>query len=94
MANMKRGFLFGLGSSLCLAFLFGLEQLSNDVPTAAVMLGVSVPSSILAIRGAYRAPPNRSRAHAVIGWLAGFLTIGAVLLGIFGIVVVFSPWPS
>jgi len=91
---MKRGFLFGLGSSLCLAFLFGLEQLSNDVPTAAIMLGVSAPSSILAIRAATRAPRNRSRAHAVIGWFVGFLTIGAAVLALFGIVVVFSPWPS
>jgi len=91
---MKRGILFGLGSSLCLAILFGLVQLSNDVPTAAIILGVSAPLSILVVRAACRAPPNRSRVHAVTGWLLGFLIIDAVLLCIFGIVVVFSPWPS
>jgi hypothetical protein len=87
---MKRGFLFGLGSSLCLGVLFGLMQLSNDVTTAAIMVAISVPSSILAIRAANRAPPQRSRVHAVIGWLVGFLVIDVLLLCIFGIVVIFS----
>jgi hypothetical protein len=89
-ANMKRGFLLGLGSSLCLGVLFGLMQLSNDVTTAAIMVAISVPSSILVIRAAYHAPPNRSRVHALIGWLVGFLIIDAVLLCIFGVVVIFS----
>ena len=93
-ADIKRGFLSGLASSLCLGFLFGLVQLSNDVPTAAIILGVSAPSSFLVIRAAYRAPRNRSRGYAVIGWLLGFLAIGAMLLCLFGLVVVFSPWPS
>jgi hypothetical protein len=87
---MKRGFLFGLGASLCLGVLFGLMQLPNDVTTAAIMVAISVPSSILVILTANRAPPNRSRVHAVIGWVAGFLIIDAVLLCIFGIVVIFS----
>jgi hypothetical protein len=87
---MKRGFLIGLGSSLCLGIFFGLMQLSNDVTTAAIMLAISVPLSVLVARDAYRAPPNRSQVHAVIGWLAGFLIIGAALLCIFGIVVIFS----
>jgi hypothetical protein len=89
-ANMKRGFLFGLGSSLCLGVLFGLMQLSNDVTAAAILMAISVPSSIFVIRAAIGAPPDRSRAYAVIGWLLGFLTIDAVLLCIFGIVVIFS----
>ena len=93
-ADMKRGFLLGLGLFLGLGVLYGLVQLTNDVPTAAIIVGVSAPSSILVIRAATRAPPNRSRVHAVIGGLLGFLIIGAVLLCIFGIVVVFSPWPS
>jgi hypothetical protein len=87
---MKRGFLFGLGSSLFLGVVFGLLQLSNDVTAAAIIVSVSVPSSILVILAAYRAPPNRSRVHAVIGWLVGFLAIDAVLLCIFGIIVIFS----
>ena len=91
---MKRGFLFGLGSALGLGVLYGLVQLSYDVPTAAIIVGLSVPSSILVIRTAYRAPPDLTRTHAVIGWFIGFLLIDAVLLCIFGIVVVFSPWPS
>jgi len=91
---MKRGLLFGLGSCLCVGVLSGLLQLFNDVPTAAIMMAISVPSSILVIREATRSPPNRSRMHGVIGWFAGFLIVGAVLLSIFGIVVVFSPWPS
>jgi hypothetical protein len=87
---MKRGFLFGLGSSLCLGVLFGLLQLSNDVTTAAIIVAISVPLSILVILAAYRAPPNHSRAYAVIGWLVGFLVIDALFLCIFGIVVIFS----
>jgi hypothetical protein len=86
---MKRGFLFGLGSFLCLAVLAGLWQLSSDVTIAAIMVAISVPLSILAMLSAYRAPPNRSRGHAVIGWLAGFLIMDAVLLCIFGIIVIF-----
>jgi hypothetical protein len=86
---MKRGFLFGLGSFLCLAVLAGLWQLSNDVTIATIMLAISVPSSILVMLTAYRAAPDRSRARAVIGWLAGFLLMDAVLLCIFGIVVIF-----
>jgi hypothetical protein len=91
---MKRGFLFGLGLALCLVALFGLDQLSNDVTIAAIMMAISVPSSILAIRAAFRAPRDRSRVHAAIGGLVGFLIIGAVLLCIFGIIVIFSPLPS
>ena len=91
---MKRGFLFGLGSFLCLGVLFGLDQFSNDVTIAAVMVVILVPSSIFVILAAYRAPPNRSRAYAAIGGVLGFLVMGAVLLCIFGIIVVFSPWPS
>jgi hypothetical protein len=93
-ANMKRGLLFGLGASLCLGILFGLVELFNDVTTATIMVAISVPSSIFVIREANRAPPNRSRVHGVIGWFVGFLIIEAVLLCIFGIIVVFSPWPS
>jgi hypothetical protein len=89
-ADMKRGFLFGFASSLCLAVLLGLMQLSNDVTTAAIVMATSVPLSILVIRAACRAPPNRSRAHTVIGWLVGFLIIDAVLLCMFGIIVIFS----
>ena len=87
---MKRGFLFGLGSFLCLGVLAGLVQLSSDVPMAAIMVAISVPLSILVIRTASRAPPNRSRVHAVIGWLVGFLIMDAVLLCTFGIIVIFS----
>jgi hypothetical protein len=87
---MKRGFLFGLGSFLCLGVLFGLMQLSSDVPIASIMVAISVPLSILVIRAANRAPLNRSRVHAVIGWLVGFLIMDAVLLCIFGIIVIFS----
>jgi hypothetical protein len=88
--NMKRGFLFGLGSFLCLSVLFGLMQLPNDVTIAAIVVTISVPLSILVIRAANRAPLNRSRGHAVIGWLVGFLIMDVVLLCIFGIVVIFS----
>jgi hypothetical protein len=89
-ADMKRGFLFGLGSSLCVGVLLGLMQLSNDVITAAIILAISVPLSILVIYAANRAPPNRSRAHGLIGWLVGFLIIDAALLCIFGVIVIFS----
>jgi hypothetical protein len=87
---MKRGFLFGVGSFLCLGVLYGLFQLSNDVTTAAIIVVVAIPLSILVIRAAWRAPPHRSRAHAITGWILGFLAIDAVLLCMFGIVVIFS----
>ena len=87
---MERGFLFGLGSFLCLGVLFGLVELFSDVTIAIILVATTVPLSILVIRAALRAPPNRSRAHAVIGWLAGFLIMDAVLLCIFGIVAIFT----
>src|SRR5215467_13936312 len=88
--DMKRGFLFGLGTSLCLGVVLGLLQLSNDVTTAVIIMAISVPSSILVIRAALRAPSSPSRVHTVLGWLTGFLTIDAALLVIFGVVVIFS----
>jgi hypothetical protein len=91
---MKRGFLFGLGSFLCLGVLFGLMQLSSDVTIAAIMVAITGPSSIVVIRAANRALPNRSRVYAVAGWIMGFLIMDAVLLCIFGIIVIFSGWPS
>jgi hypothetical protein len=91
---MKRGFLFGLGSFLCLGVLAGLMQLFTDVIIAAVLVFISAPLSILVIRAANRAPPNRSRAYAVVGWLIGFLIVDAALLSIFGIIMIFSGWPS
>jgi hypothetical protein len=94
LANMTRGFLFGLGSFLGLSVLFGLTQLFSDVTIAVIIVVITIPLSILVVRAALRAPPNRSRAYAVAGWLMGFLIMYAVLLCIFGIVVIFSGWPS
>ena len=87
---MKRGFLFGLGSFLCLSVIAGLMQLPSDMTIAAIMVAISVPLSVLVIRAAYRAPPDRSRAYAVMGWLAGFLVMDAVLLCVFGIIAIFT----
>ena len=89
---MKRGFLFGLGSFLGMGVLAGLMHLSTETTTATIVVAILVPLSILAFRAANRAPPNCSRAHAVVAWLAGVLTIamglpciGAIIVVLFGL---------
>ena len=74
---MKRGFLFGLGSFWILAIIgFLVRLLQGHVDHVALIL---VPVSAITIRAANRAPPNRSRWHAVGGWFLGFFAPNAVL---------------
>jgi hypothetical protein len=44
------------------------------------MLLLCMPLSLVVIRRAKAAPPNRTRLHAIVGWISGFLIVDAVLL--------------
>jgi len=90
---MKRGFLFGLGSFLVVAVLIGLRDaikgecaftLDDECQSAAsviitfCMIALCAPLSVLAIWKANAASPNKSKLHAVGGWLIGFCFIPVV----------------
>jgi hypothetical protein len=76
---MKRGFLFGLGSFWILAIVGLLAQMRTVEVVVALIL---MPVSVITIRAANRAQPNRSRWHGVGGWFLGFFAPDAVLLAI------------
>jgi hypothetical protein len=81
---MKRGFLFGAGSSLILGVLSGLAEMlwgrgctfrvddECQAVAAVITTAISAPLSVVALWKAYAAAPNRSWPHAIGGWLIGF----------------------
>jgi hypothetical protein len=69
---MERAFLFGLGTFLIVASLVELIRLSMPESILALVL---MPISVIVLHWAIHAPPNRSRASAIGGWLLGFLVI-------------------
>jgi len=76
---MKRGFLFGLGSFLVLGVIAGLlEAFRGSYLVAALMIALFAPTSVLVIRKANEAAPNKSNLHAFFGWLIGFCIINGV----------------
>ena len=81
---MKRGFLFGLGSFLVVGVLAGLGEAFKgdhlDIIVGAALMIICAPLSVLVIRKANAAAPNKSRAHAIGGWLIGFLIVDAAIL--------------
>jgi ABC-type phosphate transport system permease subunit len=82
---MERAFLFGLGTFLVIAGLGLLLRLS--IP-AFILALVLMPIGVVLLRDAIHAPPNRSRASAIGGWLLGFLSIPVLLsigVGVFSI---------
>jgi hypothetical protein len=82
---VKRGFLFGLGSFLILCAVSGIGRIvTSHADAAGIILALlGVPLSLAAIRAANRAPPNKSKLYAVIGWFLGFLVIVAVAPAVF-----------
>jgi hypothetical protein len=83
---MKRAFLFGLGTFLILGVIYGLFRFFGEGGIASAILAlVMMPISVVVIRAARQAPPNRSRLHAVFGWLLGFLVVNAVFLAVIGV---------
>ena len=87
---MKRGFLFGLGSFLVCTVLDQLRSALGDecgltingvcYASAAVMIALSAPLSVLAIWKANATAPNKSWLHAIGGWLIGFFFIPVVTI--------------
>jgi hypothetical protein len=69
---MERAFLFGLGTFLFIAALGELLRLSMPESILALVL---MPISVIVLHWAIHAPPNRSKASAIGGWLLGFLAI-------------------
>ena len=87
---MKRAFLYGLGSFLIVGVIASLMQLPRGHGVAAVIVAfLLMPLSVLVIRAAGRAPPNRSRLYAVVGWLLGFFVVDVALLAVVGISMLF-----
>jgi len=80
---MKRGFLSGLGSYFCSKFLAGLLGFPKNWIIGAIIVVVSASLAVLTFLAAYRAVPNRSWAHAVIGGLIGYLIIDTVILSVY-----------
>ena len=81
---MKRGFLFGLGSFLVLVVLAGLlEVWKGEHLIGALMIVPCAPLSVVAIRKANAAAPNKSALHAFGGWLIGFCVLNAAAALIF-----------
>lgn len=79
---MKRAFLFGLGTFLILSIIWALLQFQI---ISAILALVMMPISVVVIRSAQRALPNRSRLHAVFGWLLGFFVLDVVFLAVIGV---------
>jgi hypothetical protein len=69
-----------------LSIIAGLIRLLSGDIIAAILSLVLMPFSVVTIRAANRAPPNRSRLHAIVGWLFGFLVVNAVILACVGII--------
>jgi len=86
---MKRGFLFGLGSFLIIAAIVGLSRaLVGTFGLAGVIVVlICTPLSVTIIRAASTAPPHRSRLHAVVGWLLGFLVTDAAIFAAIGVAI-------
>jgi positive regulator of sigma E activity len=86
---LKRAFLFGLGSLLILVVIAGLLNFAREHDMYSAILAVLLmPLSVVIVRAAKRAPANKSRLYAVLGWLLGFFITHAALLGIMGIILV------
>jgi hypothetical protein len=81
---MERAFLFGLGTFLIVAALAGLIRLSIPVSIFALVV---MPISVFVLHEAIHAPPNRSRASTIGGWLLGFLVVPVPLC-----IAVFLTW--
>jgi riboflavin transporter FmnP len=76
--RMKRGFLFGLGSFFIIGIIGGLLSLRQNVTIGVVATIICVPLSIVVVRAAKSASSDRSRLHAIVGWLIGFLAIDVI----------------
>jgi len=80
--SIKRGFLFGLTSFLVVGVIGSLVRgglfegglKAGVLPWCNCLLILSAG----AVRAARKAPPNKSRVHAVVGWLIGFFVIGVI----------------
>jgi GYF domain 2 len=81
--SMKRGFLYGLTSFFLVGAIGALFR--GGFPGLLLLVG-----SAGAVQAARKAPPNKSKMHAVVGWLIGFFVLDLVALVIFGAVWLFT----
>jgi hypothetical protein len=85
---MRRAFLFGLGTAgilltiyaLFLSALYWFVAGQAPPPEFPLIVFSLTVISVAIIWFAYRAPPNRSRLHAVFGWLLGLTVIPGVMI--------------
>jgi hypothetical protein len=84
---MRRGFLFGIGTFLIIGTLAGLLEVwkggTLDIVVGALMIATCAPMSVLAIRKANEAQPDKSWLHAFAGWLIGFCVVNAATFLVF-----------
>jgi hypothetical protein len=73
--SMKRAILWGFTSSILSTAILSLINLNPGVPLL-LALAISIPVG----RAAMKAPPSKSWAHAVAGWLIGFFAPSVVVL--------------
>jgi hypothetical protein len=93
--NVKRGFLFGLGTFLLVGAIGAFAQAVTDKlwPTSVIVGVILIPLSVTIIHAARRAPSHRSRLHAIAGWFLGFIVFDAIALAGIGAVAVWdSGW--
>jgi GYF domain 2 len=84
--SMKRGFLFGLTSFLVVGAIGALVRGGFGIGAGLLFLA----GSAAAVQAARKAPPNKSKVYAIVGWLIGFFVIDVVALVIFGAMWLFT----
>lgn len=93
--NVKRGFLFGLGTFQIVGAIGAFAQaVIGPLWPGNIVIGlVLLPLGMIAIYAAKNAQSHRSRLHAIAGWILGFLVVDAIVLAGIGTVAVWeSGW--
>jgi hypothetical protein len=82
--DVKRGFLFGLGSFFIAGAIAGAVGglIGTSRIAGFIMALVFMPLSVVVIRKAKSAPPHRSLQHAFMGWLLGFFAVDIAIFAV------------
>lgn len=82
--DVKRGFLFGLGSFFIAGVIAGAVGglIGTSRIAGFIMALVFMPLSVVVIRKAKSAPPHRSLQHAFMGWLLGFFAVDIAIFAV------------
>jgi hypothetical protein len=98
--RLKRGFLFGVGSSAVLGVLGALAELlwgrgctfrangECQVIAAVISIAIDAPLGVLAIWKANAAAPDKSWLHAIGGWLIGLCVASVAVLALLVVITI------